>query len=296
MLHFTKWKAGAILVVVFFGFVMALPNILPQGVRDAIPAFLPSTPVTLGLDLQGGSHVLLEVDGKDLTDQLAKQLIGDIRQTLREKKIRRYSGLGRTDDGGVSVRITEDADVERAYTELKTLSQPVSIGLFGQGGQSSEFDVSRDGNVIHFAFTDAGLDSRIGRAIEQSLEIIGQRINALGTTEPTIQRQGADRIVVQVPGLQDPEQVKRLLGKTAKLQFRLLCEAQPTGDNQRPPPECEAVPEQKIRRASIGCRPRARPPSMAETSRTPSRPSTSAPTSRSFPSASTAKERCALGG
>src|SRR3990172_6250661 len=104
MLHFTKWKAGAILAVVFFGFVMALPNVLPLGVRDVMPGFVPSTPVTLGLDLQGGSHVLLEVDRKDLTDQLAKQLIGDIRQTLREKQVRRYSGLGRTDDGGVSVR------------------------------------------------------------------------------------------------------------------------------------------------------------------------------------------------
>jgi protein-export membrane protein SecD len=244
MLQFTKWKVVAILAVIAFGFVMALPSVLPKAVRDAIPPFLPRTPVVLGLDLQGGSHVLLEVDRTELVDQLSKQLIGDIRQTLREKRIRRYSGLGRT-DGGVSVRITEEADVERAYDELKALSKPITIGFFGQGGQAQEYTVTRDGNVIHFAFTDEGLDSRIGRAVEQSLEIIGQRINALGTTEPSIQRQGNERILVQVPGLQDPEQVKRILGQTARLQFRLLCDSQPTAEGQRPPAECEELPEQK---------------------------------------------------
>ena len=245
MLHFSKWKAGTILAIVLFGFLLALPNVLPPNVRAYIPPFLPSTPVTLGLDLRGGSYVLLEVDRKDLTDQLARQLTGDIRQTLRENKIRRYSGLGRSADGGVSVRITDDADVEKAYTALKTLSHPVSTGFFGTGTQSPEFALTRDGNLIHFAFTDTGLNARIGKAIEQSLVIIGKRINALGTTEPTIQRQGVDRIVVQVPGLQDPDQIKRILGQTAKLEFRLLCNSQPTAANQRPPAECEALPDQK---------------------------------------------------
>jgi len=245
MLHFTKWKAGTILAIVFFGFLMALPNVLPKSIRADIPPFLPSTPVTLGLDLQGGSNVLLEVDRKDFTNNLSKQLIGDIRQTLKDRGVRRYSNLGRSSDGGVSVHITQNADVERAYTALKKLSHPVSTGFFGQGGQANEYDVSLDGNTVHFSFTPAGLDASIGRAIQQSLEIITKRVNALGTTEPTIQRQGVDRIVVQVPGLQDPDQIKRILGQTAKLDFRLLCNSQPTGPNQQPPAECEALPEQK---------------------------------------------------
>lgn len=242
MLHFTKWKAAAIIAAVLFGFLMALPNVLPPDVRSAMPGFLPSSPMTLGLDLRGGSHVLLEVDRAELEDQLAKQLIGDIRQTLREQKIR-YSGLGRR-DGTVSVRITDEADIERALTELRKLSRPITTGFFGQGVDASEIDVRRDGDRIVFTFTEAGIEARISRAIEQSLEIVGQRINALGTTEPIIQRQGIDRILVQVPGLQDPERVKDILGKTARLQFRLLCDSQPQSEGDRPPPDCEELPDQ----------------------------------------------------
>ena len=96
MLYFTRWKAAAIIGAVVLGILMALPNVLPPNVREAVPDFLPSSPVTLGLDLSGGSHVLLEVDRADLEDQLSRQLIGDIRQTLRDERIR-YSGLGRQD-------------------------------------------------------------------------------------------------------------------------------------------------------------------------------------------------------
>jgi hypothetical protein len=209
--------------------------------REAIPDFLPSSPVTLGLDLSGGSHVLLEVDQADLEDQLSRQLIGDIRQTMREERIR-YSGLGRQ-NGSVSVRITEAADFDRAYETLRDLAQPVSVGFFSQGDTAPEFDVSRRDDHIVFAFTTAGVEARINRAIDQSLEIVGQRINALGTTEPTIQRQGLNRILVQVPGLDDPERVKDILGRTARLQFRLLCDDQPQQQGERPPPECDALPD-----------------------------------------------------
>ena len=241
MLYFTKWKAAAILGAVLLGFLMALPNVLSPAVRQAIPDFLPSSPVTLGLDLRGGSHVLLEVDRADLEDQLARQLIGDIRQSLREERIR-YSGLGRQ-NGSITVRITDAADVERAYAALRDLAQPVSVGLFGQGNTAPEFEARREGNTIHFDFTTTGIEAKIDRAIDQSLEIVGQRINALGTTEPTIQRQGLDRILVQVPGLDDPQRVKDILGRTARLQFRLLCDDQPQQEGERPPPDCDALPD-----------------------------------------------------
>ena len=211
-----------------FGFLAALPSVLPPSVRDSLPGFLPRTPVTLGLDLQGGSHVLLEVDSEDLRDQMAKQLIGDIRLTLRDKRIR-YAGLGRSGDR-ISVQISDPAQMDEAYTALAALSQQVSIGIFGTGGQAPEFAVSRAGQTVTFTFTEAGLTAKIGRAIDQSLDIIDQRVNALGTTEPTIQRQGVDRMLVQVPGLQDPNRLKELLGKTAQLQFRLLCDSQPMGE------------------------------------------------------------------
>ncbi len=241
MLYFTRWKAAAIIGAILLGVLMALPNALPPEVRGSLPGFLPSSPVTLGLDLRGGSHVLLEVDRDDLEDQLARQLIGDIRQVMREDRIR-YSGLGRQ-NGIISVRITEAGDFDRAYDRLRDLVRPVSVGFFGQGDTAPEFDVRRQGDQVIFGFTTAGVEAKIDRAVQQSLEIVGHRINALGTTEPTIQRQGIDRILVQVPGLDDPERIKDILGRTARLQFRLLCDDQPQQPGERAPPECEALPD-----------------------------------------------------
>src|SRR5262249_28046010 len=224
MLFFSGTNAIATVVIVALSCYLALPNMLPANVRSMLPLF--NGPIVLGLDLQGGSHVLLEVDQANLKEQYAKQLIGDIRQALRAQKIP-YSGLGRSGDN-VSVRITDPARVDAAMTELRKLVQPISTSLFGGGGTTKQYDIREDGDQIIFSFTPAGLEYKIGRAIEQSLDIVGKRINALGTTEPIIQRQGIDRILVQVPGLQDPSRLKDLLGQTAKLQFRLLCDSQPT--------------------------------------------------------------------
>lgn len=241
MLNFPRWKSVSIILAVVLGIIFALPNVVNRQAWSKLPVLHDLQPLVLGLDLQGGSHVLLEVDRTDLENQLAKQLIGDIRQTLREQKIA-YSGLGRSGKG-VTVRITNPDDVSRAMTALGKLSQPVNTGFFGSGAVSNDFDIRRQGEAIAFEPTRAGLEAKIGRAIQQSLEIIGRRINALGTTEPTIQRQGIDRILIQVPGLQDPERLKALLGQTAKLQFRLVCEAQPQTPGERPPPDCEEVPD-----------------------------------------------------
>ncbi len=191
MLHFSKLKASFIGVVLLAA-LMAMPNLLAEQTRQAIPGFLPNQALTLGLDLQGGSHMLLEVDAASLKEGLSKQLVGDIRLKLRDGKIR-YQGLRRTADGAV-VTISDAADVEQAMTLLRELSQPVDVGMFGQGGQVQEFDIVQSGQTITMSASQGGLESRIGRAVQQSLEIIGRRINALGTTEPTIQRQGVDRI------------------------------------------------------------------------------------------------------
>ncbi len=243
MLYFSKWKIAAILAVVAWGILATLPNFMTPAMRAYIPPFLPSSPLVLGLDLQGGAHVMLEVDQNELRDQLSKQLIGDIRGALREKRIG-YSGLGRSGDG-VSLRITDPAEIDQAYEALRPLSRQVETGFFGQGGTASDFDISRDGNQVTFTLTSAGLEAKVNRAIEQSLEILDKRVNALGTTEPSIQREGMNRIVVQVPGLQDSSRLNDILNTTAKLQFRLLCDQQPTGPGQRPPLDCEELPDQK---------------------------------------------------
>jgi len=239
MLHFSKLKAFVIVGVVLLAGLLALPNLFSESTREALPGFIPSQPVTLGLDLQGGSHVLLEVDTPSLKDVLGKQLVGDIRLRLRDAKIR-YANLKRTADGA-SVNIPDATKFEQAFTILGGLSQPVNTGLFGQGVQVQEFDIARNGQNVSLSFSDGGMQSRISRAVQQSLEIIGRRINALGTTEPTIQRQGVDRILVQVPGLQDPARLKALLGQTAQLQFRLLCDNQPQASGGTVPLGCEEL-------------------------------------------------------
>jgi protein-export membrane protein SecD len=241
MLHFTRWKSLAIIASVVLAVLLALPNALPASWRGVLAQYTVARPMTLGLDLQGGSNVLMEVDRNHLKSQLVQQLTGDIRAALREAKIG-YQGINRGDDG-VSVRITNAADLDRAKTELRKLVQPVDSGGFLSTGISLNlFDLSQQEQQFTFTFSAPGLDAKVARAIAQSLKIVESRINALGTTEPVIQQQGRDRIAIQLPGIQDPDRVKDVIGRTAKLTFQLLCDDQPTGTGQNPPPECAALP------------------------------------------------------
>jgi protein-export membrane protein SecD len=236
MLHYSRWKTLAILGTVLLAIIVALPNILPASINEKLAPYN-LRPLTLGLDLQGGSNVLLEVDRVDLRQKLGKQLAGDIRSALREAKIG-YQGINATAEG-VSVRITKPEDLERAKVELDKLKQPLDAGLFGTGQPVSLFDLVQQDQAFTFTYSEAGLESKITSAVSQVLKIVESRINALGTTEPVIQQQGKDRIIVQVPGLQDPDRVKDLVGRTAKLTFQLLCEDQPAATNKTPPGECE---------------------------------------------------------
>ncbi len=191
--------------------------------------------MTLGLDLQGGSHILLAIDRNDLIDERLTAARDEIRTALRDAKIG-YTGLsgsGRV----VQVRIREANDVDGAKTALEALTQPLSTGVFG-GGTIAEFSLDEpEPGLLRYTMTDEGLDYRIGSAVTQSIEVVGRRVNELGTTEPIIQRQGSDRILVQVPGLQDPQRLKDILGQTAKLTFQMVDQTMPVEEalNGRPP-------------------------------------------------------------
>ncbi|MCX7347070.1 MAG: protein translocase subunit SecD [Alphaproteobacteria bacterium] len=248
MLHFPRWKTLSIIATLLVSLILIVPNFLSKEQQDVLKGY-GLRPVTLGLDLQGGSNVLLEVDQKDLRDKLSQQLVGDIRSTLREAKIG-YSGISRNDNG-VSVRITKPEDLERARTQLATLQQPLETGMLGSGVQANLLDLAQNDQQFSLTFSQAGIDAKIASAISQSLKIIESRVNALGTAEPTIQQQGKDRIVVQLPGVQNPQQVKSVIGRTAKLTFQLVCESQPTAPGQNPPAECDSLtvketPDQKM--------------------------------------------------
>ena len=175
----------------------------------------------MGLDLQGGSHLLLEVDTGVVQSERVEEIVSDVRQALRGRQIG-YTGLGRLRDG-VTVTIRDANDVELAREVLAGLAQPVVANVFGGFNQAVDLDVkAMEGQTFHLLITEEATLARNTSTLQQSIEIIRRRIDELGTTEPTIQRQGATRILVQVPGLDDPQRLKALLGQTAKLNFHLV--------------------------------------------------------------------------
>ena len=243
MFHYSRWRILGILSVVLIGVLLALPNLLdPLGYR-AIADRVGLKPMTLGLDLQGGSNILMEVDRKDLTDKVQLQLMGDIRASLREQKIG-YAGLAKTSDG-VAVSLNKPEDTAQATIALKKLQQPLDAGILSSGTAVNLFDLKQDGQQFRFAIQPAGFDAKVATALKQAIRVMALRINGLGTTESSIQQQGKDRISIQIPGLQDPERVKTLLGSTAKLTFQLLCGEQPSAANALPPPDCASMPRKE---------------------------------------------------
>src|SRR3954467_9994277 len=217
MLYFTRWKALAIILTALVVCLCAVPNFFPEATVKGWPAWAQRR-LVLGLDLQGGSYLLLEVDSNYVKKEKLEQIRDDVRKTLREARIG-YTGLATRPDS-VEVRVKE-SDLQNALTKLRELSQPLG-GLLGSSGQRSLEVSDAGGGLIRLAVPQAAITDRIRQTIEQSIQIVERRVNELGTVEPLIQRQGVDRILVQVPGLQDPSQLKVILGKTAKMEFRMV--------------------------------------------------------------------------
>ena len=229
MLYFTRWKALAIILTAVFVCLCAVPNFFPEAQVKTWPLWA-QRHIVLGLDLQGGSYLLLEVDSNYVKKEKLDQVRDDVRRVLREARIP-YTGLTARADNA-EVRITKDTDLPQALTKLRELSQPLG-GLLGSSGQRS-LEVSDVGSgLIRLTVPQAAITERIRQTIEQSIQIVERRVNQLGTVEPVIQRQGTDRILVQVPGLQDPTRLKDLLGKTAKMEFRMV-------DSTVPPDQAQA--------------------------------------------------------
>jgi len=218
MLYFTRWKATAILLTALFVCLFSVPNFFSDATRETWPTWA-QRHLVLGLDLQGGSHLLLEVDSNAVRKEKLEQARDDVRRVLREARIG-YTGLT-VRGNAVEVRLREGTDRQQALTKLRELSQPLS-GVLSSTGQRS-LDVSMDDTgLVRLVVTEPAIQERIRQSVDQSIQIVERRVNELGTVEPLIQRQGSDRIVVQVPGLQDPTRLKELLGKTAKLDFRMV--------------------------------------------------------------------------
>src|SRR5260221_7783885 len=213
MLHFQTWKIVIIAVVCAFGVIFSAPNLFSPETLAKLPGFLPKQQVNLGLDLRGGSHLLLEVDfGAALKERL-NNVVDSARTALRNARVG-YTGLNVEGDKVVLAlrdfdqikgqgRVDED---EELFRDL----DPDLVPTIGNDGQ------------VTLRYSDIALTARRKAAVDQSIEIVRRRVDETGTKEPTIQRQGDDRILVQLPGIENPEHVKQLLGRTAKMTFQLV--------------------------------------------------------------------------
>lgn len=219
MLDFPRWKIWAIAITLLAGTLFALPNFFPSETVANWPSFVPRQQMNLGLDLRGGSHILLEADAADVRKTRLETLEEIVRTELRQADDGAIPYMDLSVSGGaISFTVRNPADIDRAVETMRALSRPV-----GQLSASRDIDVNvMDGNRVVLRPTQAGLAAETNAAMGQAVEVIRRRIDELGTREPTIIRQGDTRIVVQVPGLQNPEALKSLLGKTAKLEFKLV--------------------------------------------------------------------------
>ena len=216
MLGFPRWKIWLVSLTVIVGVLFSIPSFLPERVVAQLPSAFQAR-INLGLDLSGGSHILLEADTSDVAKLRLETMEETVRIEMRRGEPRISIGDISRRDGKLSFMVREGTQVDAAVERLRALTQ--GAGMTGQ----RDWDVEVvDSSTIVLTPTSSGLDAAVESAMEVATEVIRKRIDEMGTKEPTIIRQGANRIVVQVPGLQNPEALKSLLGKTAKLEFKLV--------------------------------------------------------------------------
>ena len=241
MLYFARWKIILTIAVSVLGVLFALPNLVSKTTLSALPDWVPAQQINLGLDLRGGSYLLLEVEASAVIAERMDSLKDDVRGALRDDRIG-YTGL-RATDSEVRVRIRDTADMPKALEKLGALSSPLQTNLFAAAAVRDLVIEEGEGGLVTLTMSEPAVKQRIRSAVEQSIEIVRRRIDELGTTEPTIQRQGTARILVQVPGLDDPARLKAILGQTAKLAFRLVDVSVSTAQalEGRIPPDSELI-------------------------------------------------------
>ncbi len=203
------FKKLAVIFVALFGILLAVPTLSPS-LAPYFPSWI--KPIPLGLDLKGGAQLLLEVDTDVMLKEKSAQLYDEVRSAMidRDKGVIRFSDLRNTGNG-VSLVVKDSADVSKAKGRLKKL-----LG--------TNVDISSNGKNLDVAYTTKARDEMIMDAMSRSIEIVRRRIDALGTKEPSIQSQGGKYILVQLPGVSEPEHIKNLIGQTAKMSFHLVNE------------------------------------------------------------------------
>jgi protein-export membrane protein SecD len=230
MVYFAKWTTWLTLAILALGIIFALPNLLTQEQADALPSWVPHNRISLGLDLQGGSHLLFEVDIDAVVRERLESAKDGVRDALRKNNID-YTGL-EVANGAVAAHLVNPATRDKASSVLRD----ANTGL--------TFQIDDAGN-IQGAFSDADLRDFRSHVVDQSREIVRRRIDEEGVKEPTILREGDNRIIVQLPGVGDPSRLEALIGKTAKMTFQYVSNATPSPQSTKPttlPPNTVAYP------------------------------------------------------
>ena len=219
MVQYPKWQMVLVAVVLLLGAVFAAPNLLSRDTAAGLPGWVPREQINLGLDLQGGSYLLMEVDIGAVVRERLDNLVDGLRSALREAKIA-YTDLG-VDGQAANFKVRDPQTLQAAREAIR------------DSAQGFVMDVGDDG-TFHLRFSEQALQDLRTNVVSHSLEIVRRRVDETGTREPSIQRQGDDRILIQLPGLRDPERIKALLGKTAKLTFRLVDDTAAADDTRVP--------------------------------------------------------------
>ncbi len=220
MLQLSPVRTAIIAIVTIMGILFTLPNLLSENTLKGLPDFMPKNKIVLGLDLQGGSHLLLQVNKEDIISERIKSLRRDARSILAND-----NGIGNiitTDGTKLTIELTEPSKLGEALSALEELQTTVSNALFAGSSIEEVLIGQTDDGKITLILTKEGIEERLSSLVTQSIEVIRRRIDELGTTEPVIQRSGKDRILVQVPGFDDSERLKDLISRTARLTFHMV--------------------------------------------------------------------------
>jgi protein-export membrane protein SecD len=228
MLHFSRWKTFIVWGFALLGVFCAAPNLIPEKDLAKYPQFVQNLRLNLGLDLRGGSHLLLQMDKDLLIEKQIKILRGNVRTVLRGKRegaartgAIRYRDLSAKKDR-VEFKPSDPADLEKAYQAARTLIQPLPSTSFGTTpGNNVDVEKTADGRIV-VKPSEPAITAKISSSIDSAIEVVRRRVDALGTTEPSIQRQGEDRILLQVPGFDDPDKLKAVVKQAAVLSFHLV--------------------------------------------------------------------------
>lgn len=240
MLNFGRWTIVSIVVLTIVGILFAVPNLFSPQERSKLPEFM-NQGLTLGLDLQGGAHFVMAIDEDQMLDDLYSTLLEDVHRLMRDRNEgERISFSERNSDKqGVTYALRDAGDADEALRRIEKINIPIQDPFTGMSIPSLEINQTEPG-YFQINYSERALSDRRTRFIKQAIEVLRNRLDALGTTEPLIQQQGEARILVQVPGLDDTSRVVNILNSTAKLSFHLVEEIDPNG---RIPSDSLRLPE-----------------------------------------------------